>query len=269
MYRFCVFVLLIFSFCIWLSVFMVDDRLKVIACDVGQGDAILIQKNFDQILIDGGPNNKVLDCLGKYMPFWDRKIELLILSHPDSDHGAGVVDVLNFYKVENMLTNKLDDPIFSTQLVSVLQTKVGSEKAQVLYPSGTPSIRLGLIHLDILHPGVNLATDKTNDLSIVALLKYNGFEALFTGDIEDETSDELAKQLNGVDIDYLKVPHHGSKNGLSEKLLEATKPETAVISVGKDNRYGHPHAEVLAILNKYNLLIRRSDTEGDVVELKN
>lgn len=266
MRRFIIFVLTLILFSIWLSVFTTDIRLKVIACDVGQGDAILIQKNTDQILIDGGPNSKVLDCLGKYMPFWDREIELLILTHPDKDHSGGVVDVNRLYRIQNLLTNDLNNPLFSTDIVRVIQKEVGGKGVNLIYPSDTKGIRLGMIYLDILHPGVNFHNNKTNNYSIVTLLKYDDFEALFTGDIEDEISDEIAKRLEGVDIDYIKTPHHGSKNGLSENLLRATNPEVAVISVGK-NSYGHPSREVLDLLTKYNIQVKRTDQNGDVVEV--
>ena len=84
---------------VWLAVYSVDINLQIIACDVGQGDAILIQKNTTQVLIDGGPNQSVLNCLGRHLPFWDKQIELVILTHPQEDHYAGLIDVFKTYKI--------------------------------------------------------------------------------------------------------------------------------------------------------------------------
>ncbi|MCX6706233.1 MAG: MBL fold metallo-hydrolase, partial [Candidatus Woesebacteria bacterium] len=92
-----------------LSVFSLPDKnLHIVTCDVGQGDATLLIYGNTQVLIDGGPNNKVLDCLGKYIPFWDRKIEAVILTHPDSDHYAGLIEVIKRYKIDNYLDNGLN-----------------------------------------------------------------------------------------------------------------------------------------------------------------
>ena len=235
---------------------------------MGQGDAILIQKNTTQILIDGGPNNKVLDCLGKHMPFWDREIELVVLTHPEEDHYGGLIDVIKYYKIGRFATNGRDSGNLSYQ---VLKNEVGSRGLQGLTLSDDMDLRLGMIYLDILHPAGELQMPndklqikKTNDTGIVILLKYARFKALFTADVEQEISNQLSESSKIQNINYLKVNHHGSKNGLSEKLLEVLKPKVAVISLGK-NSYGHPHKEVLDMLNKYNVKILRTDQMGDVV----
>ncbi len=256
-------ILLIISAIVWLAVVSVDNNLKVIACDVGQGDAILITHNFDQILIDGGPDNKVLDCLGKYMPFWDRQIELVILTHPDTDHSGGLPEVFKRYSVNTFLTNDITQEQFSNKTIQVLAGEVGGKGITVIHPSDTPAIRLGLIHLDILHPSLGFTDKKTNNYSIATLLDYGQFEAIFTGDIEDAVSDLISKKEKIQDVDYIKVPHHGSKNGLSEELLKVAKPEIGVISVAAKNSYGHPHQEVLDLLQKYNVKVMRTDQNGD------
>jgi competence protein ComEC len=253
---------------VWLAVFSVDDRLHIVACDVGQGDAVLVQRNSDQILIDGGPDGKVLDCLGRHMPFFDRKIELVILTHPDSDHSAGIVQVFKTYRVESIMTNDLSNPKFGTEVVQALRTEVGSEGSLVIYPYNLPTIRLGMIYLDVVHPSRDFSDSKTNNYSIVTVLRYNNFEALLTGDIEDGVSDLVSESPRIPDVDYIKIPHHGSKNGLSEKLLQISKPETAIISVSTKNSYGHPHQEVLDLLKKYGVEVLRTDQMGDVILLK-
>jgi competence protein ComEC len=242
--------------------------LHIVACDVGQGDAILIQKNTTQILIDGGPNNSVLNCLGKYMPFWDRQIELVILTHPEADHYSGLIEVFKKYKVSYFGQNNTNS---SSQGYGVLEKVVGGSGTQDLRLSKRVDLRVGMIYLDILHPSgkselqnSKFETKGTNDDGVVVLLKYAQFKALFTADVENEVSDELSILSEVEGLDYIKVNHHGSKNGLSEKLLQSTMPKTAVISVGKKNSYGHPHAEVIKILNERDIKILRTDLEGDV-----
>jgi len=246
---------------IWLSVFQISDaNLHIIACDVGQGDAILVIKGSTQILTDGGPSSKVLECLSSYLPFWDRKIELIVSTHPDADHSTGLVEVLKRYDVDTVLINKLD---VGTQVAKALENEVGSSGARVVYPKRGMGIRLGLIYLDILHPPEGFESTKTNDYSIVYILKYGDFEAIMTGDIDQDVSEQLAvnNQIQGVE--YIKVPHHGSRNGLTENLLKALEPKIAVISLGK-NSYGHPHKEILDMLTNQRIKLLRTDLEGDI-----
>lgn len=251
---------------VWIAVFQAqDDNLQIIACDVGQGDAILIQHENDQILIDGGPNRDVLDCLGEHMPYWDREIELIILTHPEKDHYGGLIDVFERYQVQTFLTNDLVLPEFSSVGVEVLRSKVGSSGVRVVNPTTGTKVRLGLMYLDIVHPTENFKDSNTNNYSIVTLLKYGDFKAIFTGDIENKVSNDLAEKWDKGTVDYIKIPHHGSKNGITEKLLQVTIPETAVISVGAKNPYGHPHKEVLDMVKKYSREILRTDLIGDVV----
>lgn len=252
---------------IWLIVFSFPpfDQARLIACDVGQGDALLIIDGSAQILIDGGPNGEVINCLSKYMPFWDRTLELVILTHPEADHFTGLIDVFERYQVKAFLANDLKN---STESYQVLEDLVQNEGSQRLFPVSSQHLRLGLIYLDLLHPTeAFLSTDpyiensNFNDYSLVFTLKREGFTALFTGDILPENS----AHIQGFsDVDLIKVPHHGSKNGLTKEMLEATQPETALISVGK-NQWGHPNQETLDLLDSAGIKILRTDLLGDIV----
>jgi len=124
-----------------------DKNLHIIACDVGQGDAILIIYKNVQILTDGGPDNKVLSCLGKYLPFYDREIELVVSTHPDADHSTGLIEVVKKYKVDKILVNPVDP---GTEIYRVLEKMVGSRGVGVIAPESGMQLGLGLIHLDIL-----------------------------------------------------------------------------------------------------------------------
>lgn len=251
-----------------------DGKLHIIACDVGQGDAtLMIYKNY-QILVDGGPDEKVVSCLGKYLPFWDRELELVILTHPDKDHFAGLTEVFRRYKVGNFLANAVT---ISKPEYGVLEKEVGSHPVGMLYPDIGQTIRVGLIYLDILNPdgdvsGKEMAGDgkvevtdaETNGYSIVSLVSFGKFKAILTGDMTPAVSDKLAGDLAGEAVNYIKISHHGSNNGMTENLLKVLMPEIAVISVGKNNIYGHPAPEILEMLKKYNLKILRTDETGDI-----
>lgn len=256
-----IYLLILIAFSVWLAVFSIDNKLHIIACDVGQGDAILIQKNSTQILIDGGPDKSVLDCLGKHVPFWDREIELVILTHPQEDHYGGLIDVFKNYSVTKFGEHSRNS---SNKSYEVLKNLVGSKGVGGITLSRGTNIRVGLIYLDTMHPIQDSNSKNVNDDGIVFLLKYGNFKALFTADVENAVSDSLSEFPELQNINYVKVNHHGSKNGLSQKLLDTTNPQTAVISCGRQNSYGHPNQKILEMIKNSNAKLRRTDQEGDV-----
>mgnify|MGYP001585620320 CR=1 FL=1 len=260
--------LVLILFAVWVAVFSLPDQnLHLVACDVGQGDAILATYGNIQILTDGGANNKVLDCLGRHMPFWDRTIELVILTHPDRDHFRGLIEVFRRYRIDNYLSNGLES---GSREYQVLKNEVGGRGTKTIIAREGLSIRAGKIRLDILNPteeelkGLKTNVSERNEYSVVNTLSLGDFDALLTGDVENGAADNVAGKLalNAKrEWEYIKIPHHGSKNGLTQKLLDAVRPKLAVISVGK-NSYGHPHEETLKILRKTKIL--RTDEMGDV-----
>ena len=254
-----------------------DGNLHVIACNVGQGDAILITYGNNQILTDGGPDKSVLNCLGKYMPFWDREVELIISTHPDADHSTGLVEVVKNYKVGEVLINPVDP---GTSVYEVLKKEVGGRGIPVVNPVEGMRLGVDLIYLDILNPPGELyngltiqnADDKmakyqisreTNLYSIVYILSFKNFSGFFPGDAPKELSDRLSAPEGMVGVNYIKIPHHGSVNGLTENLLKALLPKVAVISVGK-NIWGFPRPEIIDMLAKYNVKVLRTDQMGDI-----
>jgi competence protein ComEC len=263
---------------VWLAVIVSpDNKLHLIACDVGQGDAILATYRKTQILIDGGPDRSVLTCLSEHMPFWDREIEVVILTHPEADHFTGLIEVFKRYRVKTLVATPLD---VSSQGYQVLKNIVGGSGTRVVNPTSGMVIRLGLLYLDIVYPasknlgltnpsvnndvlGAFSSNQSPNDFSIVANLRLGEFDALLTGDIGPKVISDVLATGKIRDIDYIKIPHHGSKNGLTKELLEASVPEIAVISVGK-NPWGHPHQEVLQLLQEAGVRTLRTDQEGDI-----
>jgi competence protein ComEC len=273
--------LVLIAVLIWLIVLSIPEKkLSLIACDVGQGDAILATYGMTQVLYDGGPNNRVLDCLARYMPFWDRTIEVVVMSHPQRDHFYGLIEVFKRYNVGEFVTSGLGS---SSQEYQVLAGLVGSSNAKVVNNADRVELGNGAIYLDIVHPTnafissvqVKKSTDNSvlgaftsgndpNDFSVVVHLKYKEFDALLTGDAGPEVIDDILATGEIKDVEYMKVPHHGSKNGLNLDLLQAATPEIAVISVGK-NQWGHPHQEVLDMLRVAGVQILRTDEVGDVI----
>ncbi|MEK7526160.1 MAG: MBL fold metallo-hydrolase [Patescibacteria group bacterium] len=251
---------------VWMAIFTFpNNSLRIIACDIGQGDAILITYKDFQVLTDGGPDSSVINCLSKYMPFWDRTIEVMILTNPDLDHLGGLISVVKQYKIEKYIKSPTID---STQSYKVLEDLVGSKGIPTYEASSALDIQFSLMYLDIVYPNQeDRATFKNpqNNYSTVFKLTFKDFEAVFTGDIEEEASDYIAKNIYLGDIDYIKIPHHGSKHGITRSLLEVTKPEIAVISAGKNNKYGHPHAQILEMLQEKGVKILGTYDQGDVV----
>ena len=263
---------------VWMAVFVYPEKkLHLIACDVGQGDAILAVYGTTQILVDGGATSKVIDCLGTHMPFWDRKIEVVLLTHPQLDHFGGLSEVFKRFQVERFVATNLDS---SSQAYQALISMVGGSGIQVVNPTTGMVIRSGLLYLDIVWPtsdfqvvaeGVSKSntlgafTSKMdpNDFSVVANLRLGEFNALLTGDIGPKIIGEIIQTGKVGEVEYIKIPHHGSKNGLTKELLDVASPEVAVISVGK-NSFGHPHKEILNLLKEYGIQTKRTDEDGDV-----
>jgi competence protein ComEC len=242
----------------WIT--MPSKKVEVIFCDVGQGDAILITYKNWQMLVDSGPNNKkVLTCLERNLPFWDKKIEVLLITHGDSDHSGGVIDIFKYYKISNFFSNG--------DLEKEIEQKKYSTKLNTF-----DVIKTNMIEFEIVNSWENYKDDDDkNKKSIAGILSYkdikNGkiIKVFLTGDITADVERRLVWQkVLKEKIDVLKVSHHGSKNGTSEELLEVLKPEVAVISVGSKNRFGHPAKEVLERLKNNKVEIKRTDLGGEV-----
>lgn len=262
-----------------------DGKLHVVFCNVGQGDGIFIRtpKGKD-ILIDAGPNDSVLSCLSNNMPFWDRDIELIILSHPHQDHARGMIAVLKRYRVLSFATEELvNDTALYANLKTVIasQSIIQSSKLTTKYLYAGDTIKTSdKITLHVLGPSKSFLertspSGKINESgefgSLITLLSYKNFDVLLTSDSQIVGLKE-ALSLDLPTIEVLQVPHHGSKYGLDEEILSRIKPKIAVISVGK-NSYGHPSREVIKILRDLDirqslrfeeLKVLRTDKNGEI-----
>lgn len=258
-------ILFLAAFFVWYAVYAESrQELEVYFLDVGQGDAIFITApNGNQILIDGGPNKQVLRELSKAMPFYDRTIDMVVESHPDSDHIGGLVDVLKNYEVGTIMESGNES---NTAVYKELKNLVaGKNIKNILARRGTKINLDDGVYIDILFPDRDVSGMDTNDASIIAKLVYGGKSFLFTGDAPQKMEKYLVF-LDGknLDADVLKLGHHGSKTSSSEEFLGYVSPEYAVISAGKENKYGHPHQEVLDRLQKFGIKTFRTDETGTI-----
>lgn len=249
---------------VWYAVFRESrNGILVAALDIGQGDAIFIEtQNGNQILIDGGPNKKILEELGKIMPFYDRKIDALILTHSHNDHLNGLIEVLKNYKVSMVLESGTGDGKSYEEFEKIIKER---EVPRFFIKRGTKLDMGSGTRLKILHPAVNTKNGEIHDQMAVSKLEYGKNSFLFTGDAEENVENYLAlTQKENLKSQVLKAGHHGSRTSTSEKFLGWVSPEIAIISVGEKNKYGHPHKEILDRLNKFGVQIFRTDEEGTI-----
>lgn len=240
-----------------------DGRLHVAFLDVGQGDAIFIQTPAGrQVLIDGGRYpSVVLDELGRQMPFWDRSIDIVMATHPDDDHIAGLVSVLERYRVSRLITsgpNSDDDPTFE----ALLRAADVKDTPVVAAQTGETFVLDDGVRLDILRVGPMVGDDSTNETSIVTLLTYDQLSVLLMGDAGSAAEAELIRNGRATNAIVLKAGHHGSNGSSSEAFIRAVRPQIVVISAGLDNSYGHPHPAVLERATAAGATILRTDLMG-------
>lgn len=258
--------LMVAAIFVWYAVFTeTGGNLKVAFLDVGQGDAIFIQSpNGNQVLIDGGPNKAVLRELSKIMPFYDRSIDLVIESHPDSDHIAGLVDVLKRYDVGAVVESGVE-----TESAIYSELELAREKKDVPKILARNGMRINFndgAYFDILFPDRDVFDFEPNDASVVGKLVYGENSFLLTGDSPKKIEKYLVSLYGkGLAVDVLKTGHHGSHTSTAESFLGYANPKYAVISVGKDNSYGHPRAEVLDLLSRFEAKVLRTDEQGTIV----
>jgi competence protein ComEC len=233
--------------------------------DIGQGDALFIESpTGTQVLVDSGPPNKILGRLSQVMSPFDRSIDAIIITNPDQDHIGGFSDVLKNYKVGEVFE---PGTWSDSKTYQNLEEEIKNKKIpDILAKRGMRLDLGGGSMLDILFPDRDVTDWQTNDGSVVARLSYGNVSFMLTGDATAMTEklileDNPKSQLKS---DILKVGHHGSHNSSSPEFLEAVSPNDALISDGKNNKYGHPHQEVLDLLFKFGVNIFRTDQLGTI-----
>ncbi len=252
---------------IWYAVAAEDraGKLTVAFLDVGQGDGIFIESPTGvQMLIDGGPPGSVLRPLGKMMPFYDRTIDMLIVSNPDKDHFGGFLDILRAYKVGAMLE---PGTVGASAEYKTLEELIPKEPAPRILAARGEKLHLGGgATLEILFPDRDVSLVSPNHGSIVARLSYGNTSVLFTGD-PPQSIEHYLVSLDGARLksDVSKVGNRSSRTSPSVDLVGVVAPSMAIISDGKGNSYGHPHRETLETLAQFQVPVHRTDLEGTII----
>ncbi len=241
----------------------------VTVLDIGQGDAILVETpHHRRVLVDGGPNRVVLSQLGRAVPLWSNRLDAVISSHLDADHIGGLDDVLERFRVGQVFAS---GAIHQTDTTKDFFSQIQSHALPYYQLQQGMEWELDGVAFRVLYPtGVSIGADPTqsNTAAIVLKVSANNRCALLAADIgaaEEQQILTFAKEKNiSLDCDFLKVAHHGSKYASTDQFLQAVTPQTAVISVGAKNSYGHPTQEALDRLNASGATILRTDQKGTV-----
>lgn len=253
-------------------------ELKIYFFDIGQGDGMLIRTpTHENIVIDGGPDNSFLAKLGQALPFYDRTIDLMVLTHPHADHLTGLIPVLERYQVKRVLATGV---IYQSSVYDKWQKLVEQEHAEVIYARAGQNFIFGQVKFSVIAPLKNYHGqtiteqggewrasdngDNLNNISVVIKMIYQQNSALFAGDLEIGGEDVLLKSGQDLKANLLKVGHHGSDTATGQKFLAKVSPKYAIIQVGQDNKFGLPDLRVINRLTRQGVKIFRNDQQGDV-----
>lgn len=251
--------------------------LEVDFFDVGQGDAILVKTPKNQtMLIDGGPNDKILDKLSANLMPLQKRLDIVMLTHPHADHAAGLIEILKRYESgllilgSDFLETETYKEFLKTAELRGIPVMIGQKGDAVHFSED--------LELDILSPkedtlkvfgkgseSFGKAGNDVNDSSVVGKLVFKNFSIVLTGDATSKTEKKLIGDYGqNLQAEILKIGHHGSKYSTSENFLKYVRPKAAIIEVGARNRYGHPAPAALERLNRLNIATFRTDEKGDI-----
>jgi competence protein ComEC len=263
-----VFILVLIALCAIVFAVPTPKGLTVSFLDVGQGDAILVQtKDGVELLIDGGPDSSVLRGIGNRMPFWDRRIDAVVATHPDKDHIGGLVDVLKRYEVGTVIESGV---LHDTSFTRSFEKGAESENATRILARRGMRLQLGRdAYADVLYPASDVSNLKeTNAGSIALRVVYGKTEFMLTGDAPLSVEKSLvATYGEKLQSDVLKAGHHGSKTSSAESFVRAVNPQYVIFSRGCDNSYGHPHATIVTLFEKLKIPTLDTCREGTITFL--
>ena len=252
----------LFSYLLYLKY---EDRyLRVYFLDVGQGDAIYVRApGGHDMLVDGGPGSVVLRRLSEIMPFYDRSIDVVVETHPDADHIGGLPLVMKRYDVGVFIEpgvsspNAIDDEIKKVRVEQGIDSILARRGMQIYLGGG--------VSFDILYPDRDVSHLETNTASIVGQIRYGSTTVMLNGDSPKIVETALVRYYgDSLKSDVLKAGHHGSHTSSGEEYVRTISPSYTVVSAGKDNRYGHPHKEVIELFDSLDISVLSTYETGTV-----
>jgi competence protein ComEC len=256
-----------------------DKKLHVIVCDVGQGDGIIIKTPQNKtLLIDAGPDTSIQQCLNKHKAFYDHHINAIFVTHFHADHIVGFIDLFKSYVIDTIVKDELNYPSSEKkefEVESLNETKNIQEAWQGDSIEVEPDVIIYVLwptesNWNRVNGNWEAYLSDFNDSSLVLLLKYKNAAVLLTGDAGSQVLDKIAGDehfaalIKDTHVRIYKAAHHGSRDASSEKLLDIFQPALAIISEGKNNKFGHPHKEAIKALDKYNIRYYKTEDKGNV-----
>ena len=247
-------------------------QLAVFFFDVGQGDAIFVE-SYDgtQILIDGGPPNRILPLIGKRMSYFDKYIDVVVLTHPHADHVSGLIEVLEKYNIGMLIESGVDYHTAEAKTFEKLIKEKNIKTVIIGHPVDLNFYNNAVLRFIYPEESFSGKTLKNvHDSALISEIDFEGKKILLMSDAEKNVEKRLVREGKIGDIDVLKTGHHGSKTSSNDFFLKVARPEYAVISAGRQNRYGHPHPDVLSRLSAAGAQIFRTDLDGTItLEIRN
>lgn len=265
------------------------EKLMLVMCDVGQGDAFLISQGSKQLLVDTGSDSRVLNCLENHIPFWDQQIEYLVLTHYDKDHAGGFLSIVNHYQISNLILTRYFNNTKTFWDIRKAALEKKNSFTHLYFPSQGDRVEFWqdvtgfVLSPDVDQTGVEVFNndmtetqlwdaysssqffiDDINDQSIALFLQLNTTSVAMMADLPSNKEISLADQNLIGDIDILKVAHHGSKSSSDTRFLLKLQPEISLISAGKNNSYGHPSTQVIDNLKQIHTQIYSTMEDGEV-----
>lgn len=243
----------------WLEV---NVETKAVFLDVGQGDAtLLVTSQGKTILVDGGPDNLLLRHLSENLSYWQRYIDYVLVSHFHDDHITGLIEVLHRYEVgEIIYASKLDSDLS-------LMLEEAAEEMSVPIRQITKKEKIKFskdCYMFLVSPEILVSSHDDND-SLITYFSCDSLSVLLTGDSRQAVEESLIKTWGNIKANVLKAGHHGSKTASSESFLLAVSPKLMVMSVGEDNRFGHPHQDIIDRAKRLNIKTFRTDFSGNII----
>lgn len=264
---FIIVILAFITLSVWITYFsQPDEKVNLYFFDVGQGDSQLIQKGSWQILIDGGPDDSVIEKISSVMPLDDRKIEEIIITHPHTDHISGLNEIIERYKIGKIVLTGVE---YESEVYKNLLRLIENKKI----PTTTPK-KLDVEYvfdkgkITYLWPedDIGLTEKNINNTSIVFLFEYGKFTSLMTGDAEIDSWQKIINNNKSLieGIIAVKIPHHGSRTGFNEEVIKIVDPKITIMSLGANNKFGFPHKEIVDLLSTIDSQNYRTDLDKDI-----